>query len=135
MSYHRKLGSQPNKKTPAKKEEKRESYVKVMEGDIILLDKRWAGSPCIGLVLSSAAGKRGSHKVIDTGGSTHLVSKTPSSDISPAFMAEITIVGHDDEWLKMELDIVAKRKRCEINLSKAAWAAAEEIRERKANEK
>lgn len=121
-------------KTPKAVKEAVRQAPHVREGDILLLSGAWNSSfPDLGVVVETAAGRDGTHKVVDERGRKREVSKVILNPVaSTAYMGEITIVGHDEEWMKLEKGLDAKRRAFAGNHKDTARIATTQLRMKKA---
>lgn len=109
----------------------------VRKGDILLLSNHYGWNPLLGVVVEVASGKGGEHKVVNEEGREWRISKPSASGnilFRGAYEDRITVVGHDEEWLKLEEGLAKKRRGFAAKHRAAARTATEQIKRQKAEE-
>lgn len=110
-NMNRRQGEQEKKHlTPPKASPPTPKPPHVREGDVILLSSV-SIHPTVGVVVQVASGKNGVHRLVDAGGRDREIAKNPNSIFNQGFEKQLTIVGHDPEWLKLEKGLAERRRK------------------------
>lgn len=124
----------PKHLTPPAEKPKAPKPPQVREGDVIILFPESGHQSHVGIVVRAASGRWGSHKVVDSKGREFDIAKPIEGKrgmTSLFYGDQITIVGHDESWLRAEQKIIEDRTRLVRPHLTAAVKRMREDREKK----
>ena len=124
----------PKHLTPPAPKPKIPKPPQVREGDVVLIkDHRSSYGARPALVIRAATGRWGSYKVVDPEGRDLEIAKPVDgkvTSLSDFYGDQITIIGHDDGWLRFEKGIPAERTRYVREHSRATIVRMRQDREK-----